>query len=180
MNPILLILFLLAGKPETEPPNIGFLTPSEMQQFQQYNPTEHLKQEWRRNGKWDMNVNIMQYEFESIILYYNSDHPEKLDSCSYSLWSVYEKWEEYADGGSSFQSNQLRLEHAVFNPNTKKLYYEQSIELQTQLDLWVIQATDPPSIRMDTLRAMCKKEKAKEGYNLTRKEKVGPHWEPHN
>jgi hypothetical protein len=92
---------------------------------------------------------------------------------------VYEKWEEYEMGESSFQSNKMSLEHAVFNNQTKELYFEKLEDTGERLEKWVIEATHPSSIKIKELRIQCKNGVADEGYGLRKVAPVSPNWGQH-
>lgn len=170
---ILLLPFSLLNNP-------GFFSGSEMKEFQSlYSKNPHILK-WERHRDWDLQANVIEYEFERIQVFLNPKEPQTIDSCTYALYSVYEKSEEYADGGVSYQSNKLTLEYASFIPATSHLYFEKLDKQPKTLNKWVIEANSAPSRNIHDLRAQCKKGTAANGYTLTKAFKVSPKWEPHH
>ena len=159
--------------------NPGFFDDVKMKTFQHVNNEDANVIQFELYGKYDAHINIVEQDLEIIRVYTNSEDKTKIDSCTYSFYSIYQKSEEYADGGTSYQSDKLRLEHAVHNRINDHLYYEQLITDTETLDKWVIEADKPESVMIEFLRVLCMSNMSTGGFNIRKETGVTPHWESH-
>ena len=159
--------------------NPGFFEDSVMKEFQQVNSKNNSIIQFERYGEAEIQVNVLEQNLEIIKIYLNSKDNKKIDSCSYSFYSVYEKTEEYADGSTSHQSNKLSLEYAVFNRLNNKLYYEKIDTKALLLEKWVVESVNPKSIKINDLRKLCNDSASVSDYKVWKEPDVTPHWECH-
>lgn len=158
--------------------NPGFFENSTMKEFQRTNPKDVQIVQLERYGEAKMQGNVLEQNLEIIKIYLNPHDNKKMDSCFYAFYSIYEKTEENFNGETSFLSNKLRLEYAIYNQLNNTLYYEKLDTKKEVPEKWVIESVNPKSIKIDDLRKMCNEPVS--DYKIWKKKNVTPHWENHH
>ncbi|MCB0410079.1 MAG: hypothetical protein KDD29_07655 [Flavobacteriales bacterium] len=160
--------------------NPSFFEDSIMREFQKVNSKDAQMIQFERYGEAKKQINILEQNLEIIKIHLNSQDGKTIDSCSFAFYSIYEKTEEYDDGWTSHQSSKLRLEYAIYNRLDNKLYYEKLDTGTVALEKWVIESTNPKSIKIDDLRKLCNDSEIVSDYRIWKEKNVTPHWESHH
>lgn len=107
--------------------------------FAEYDSTRYHTQIKEVDGLWQVKItysnlkptgNVWQYDVEEIVAWYSKSEMIgrkchfPLDSATYHLYNIYEKWEEYSDGASSHQCSKWLHECAKVDRVNSKTHYE--------------------------------------------------------